>query len=102
MTEQLGLYVLWAHEKLGLDYESKHIEPYEIYLPSEQSRGDVIGPGVIEDTLDFVKNSVRKLKGVLRDPHDNLAQEQDFIPRPSQAKCSACEFRAVCQHRAVE
>lgn len=102
VTEQLGLYALWASEKLGLDLDSNKIEPYEVYLPSEQSRGDVIGPGAIQDTLKFVSSSVRELREVLRDPETNLAHEQDFVPRPSTAKCGACEFRAVCSQKATE
>ncbi len=100
ITEQLGLYAIWAAEKLGLDLDSKNTELYEIYLPSLQSRGDALVTANIHQALDFAKSSVQKLRGVLRDAETNLAYEEDFVPAPSKAKCAVCEFRAVCGHRA--
>lgn len=99
VTDQLGLYALWAREQLELDPEARCVEAYEVYWPDEQSRGDRIGPERIAAALDHARASVAEMHRRLVDPQANAAREQDFEPAASEAKCAVCEYRAVCPDR---
>ena len=36
------------------------------------------------------------MRALLKDPQENLAQEEDFPPTPAERNCRRCVFREVC------
>ncbi len=99
VTDQLGLYALWAREKLELDPAGGRLEAYEVYWPGEQSRGDRIGPDLLRTALAFARASVEQMRALISDPEENAAEEADFEAHGTEARCATCEFRAVCTDR---
>ena len=102
VTDQLGLYALWVQEKLGLQIGSAKLEAYEVYWPDEQTRGDSIGPQGVQAALAFARDSVAEIRARIRDQSANAAEEADFEPKGTEAKCGLCDFRAVCPDKVIE
>ncbi|HOX45674.1 MAG TPA: PD-(D/E)XK nuclease family protein [Myxococcota bacterium] len=100
---QLALYALWARHRLGLDPLARGagLEAYEVYWPGQACRGGELGPDDLQAALGRARESVQAIRACLADVDANAAREEDFPAQASPARCAACEFRAVCEARAL-
>lgn len=91
---QLALYALYAQHRWQVAPE--HITLVEFNL----GNGDVYERQITGDDLAavnaYVNESVSAMKGLLADPENNVAREEQYPCTENEKTCLRCPFRRVC------
>lgn len=92
---QLFCYSLFAHERWGADL-NRVVCRLE-YLASQHTAIAPLDPSGIDTVKATLRQSIAAMRALLRDPHQNLAVEDDFPKVDSERSCRWCNFRKVCK-----
>lgn len=92
--EQVKGYALYAAAKWGARPEG--VVARLVYLPANEEIDVDVEPASLEEFRAFFRDSVRRMKDLLRDPERNLADKADFPQTENLARCRGCAFRNAC------
>ena len=91
---QLSSYALYVLQKWSLPPEKVAAKVYNAAIDKEDSfqiTGDII-----EDTKNYMRQSIQKMKSFLRDEENNIASIEDFPKTSDEYRCTRCSFKRVC------
>ncbi len=91
---QLGCYALYATEHWGV--KAEEIQVIEANINTGATGTAQLSLEHIEEARREIGKSIEKMRGLLRDPQENAAREEDFPPKPAERNCRRCVFREVC------
>lgn len=100
LRQQLGCYALFAMEKWLVPLD--RIRLHGVFLLDGGRPSDYpVQPDLLVSVKDQILTSALAMKSKLRDPANNLAEEDDFPCQPSEYGCMQCNYRQVCPQFAV-
>lgn len=101
ITDQLRMYALKILLKQGeAKVENRHIDVYEIYLPSLHEKSGTIQQEDIDNIITKILEDVEYQKQFLVEQDADRNQPLNhtaFTRTSSEKKCIWCTFRSVCQ-----
>ncbi|MBR0459759.1 MAG: PD-(D/E)XK nuclease family protein [Victivallales bacterium] len=95
LQHQLACYALYAMQKWNVPFDKIRLQGV-ILRDGGRTSFHNITQGMLDMTRKKILISHKAMKDILADPDNNLAQEQDFEPRPAERHCLRCNFRQVC------
>ncbi len=96
ISQQLGVYGLYARDHLGLP--SERIKALHVDLRARSHKSHPITEEQLANAAAWVARSSAEMRSCLVDEAENLARKEDFplLPEGSPA-CETCQFRRSCQ-----
>ena len=96
ISQQLGVYGLYARDHLGLP--SERIKALHVDLRARSHKSLPITEEQLASAAAWVGTSSAEMRACLVDEVGNVAREEDFPPLPEGSEaCSRCRFRRSCQ-----
>ena len=91
----MGIYGLYAREKLGLPPE--HIRALHVNLRDGVYKTHPISQPQLEQSAADLRDSAAEMRALLRDPTANEAVMEDFpMLEEGNSACFRCQFRRSC------
>ena len=95
MDIQLACYALYVMEKFNLKPEEIIVKKYNVSLDKEDQFN--IDQKTIEEIKIYMRKSIDKMKNILVDKKNNIADEKNFPKTSNIRNCLGCNFKKVCE-----
>ena len=92
---QVAGYALFAAER-GWVERPEEIETQRGYLATPRTVTETVSGATLDRARAFIRQSALEMRGLLRDPAANVAQEEDFLRVDRPQACRRCCFRRLC------
>lgn len=99
LRQQLGCYALFAMEKWLVPLERLQLKGVFL-LDGGRPSPYPVEPALLVSVKDQILISAQAMKQKLRDPENNIAEEDDFPCQPNEYNCRQCNYRQVCPQMA--
>lgn len=95
LRQQLGCYALYAMEKWLQPLERLQLKGVFL-LDGGRASPYSVNPALLISVKDQILSSAQAMRQKLRDPENNVAEEEDFPCQPSEYGCQQCNYRQIC------
>lgn len=91
---QLACYALFVMQQWELSPEKIMTKLFNVAIDKEDTFP--ITQDIINNTKEYIRNSIQEMKSVLKDKENNIADIKDFPKTTDEYKCRTCSFKRVC------
>ncbi len=91
---QFLVYTIFAYEELEVPLEQISLTEYN--LLGDGPRAHRFSAHELNDAVEYVNESIAKMKGMLADPDENTAVMTDFPRTDNERICETCSFKKIC------
>jgi hypothetical protein len=95
LSIQMGCYANYAKQQFRADPGQVETRRFDLYRNKLYT--DTITPGSLEEIVDYIRGSVKDMKGLLDDVDANVAREERFQKVERENVCLKCNFFRVCK-----
>jgi hypothetical protein len=95
LTLQMGCYAHYARQKYRADPTQVETRRFDLYRNKVYT--DTMKPRELEEKLDYIRGSIKDMRGLLEDPAKNTADEERFRKVERSEVCLKCNFFRVCK-----
>jgi len=91
---QLYCYALYVLQKWNLPANKIGVKIYNARIDKEDTFE--ITPNIIDETKNYIKDSISNMQAILTDTKVNQAEESNFPKTEDRRKCNYCNFKKIC------
>lgn len=95
ITLQLGIYGLFGLQFWKIPAEL--LRGFDVNLRSGEVHNHVVDANRLQEVESHIRTSIRSMMALLKDPQQNIADEEDFARTEDLRRCRRCRFRGMCE-----